>query len=64
MQKHLNAEEARVKATHSRTNAAPVGADDESHDHDCDDDGTADASEVGESPRGFCIQAMRLEAGQ
>jgi hypothetical protein len=62
MQKHLNKEEAHVKATHSRANAVPTGADDNSEEHNDDDAG--DASDVGESPRGFCIQAMRLEAGQ
>jgi hypothetical protein len=61
MQKHLNEEAARAKATHSRANAVPAGADDDMHGHDDDAD---DDAEVGESPRGFCIQAMRLEAGQ
>jgi hypothetical protein len=61
MQKHLNQEEARAKSTHSRANAVPMGADDDSDEHDDDD---AAPGEDGESPRGFCIQAMRLEAGQ
>jgi hypothetical protein len=63
MQKHLNKEEARAKATTSRANAVPLGADDDSGEHD-DDSDDGDAGDLGESLRGFCIQAMRLEAGQ
>jgi hypothetical protein len=69
-EKHLKAEEARVKKSTSRKGAVPLGPDDISLDSDHDVDYSAHDDDVdlnatfGHSPMGFIIQALRLEAAQ
>jgi hypothetical protein len=59
---YLKAQEARAKKTRSRANAVPL---DPNHAHDDDMDVDGDESQTPEdSPHGFVIQAMRLEAAQ
>jgi hypothetical protein len=59
---YLKAQEARAKKTRSRANAVPLDPD---HAHDDDMDVDGDESQTPEdSPHGFVIQAMRLEAAQ
>jgi hypothetical protein len=68
LEKHLKDEASRAKTTGSRTNAMPIGADDESSIHEDDYDMEVDHSDEGgfvvDSPKGFIIQALRLEAAQ